>query len=146
MQALISLYLNRHPFSLPETERGKQETGNLIRQYTHPDTGHAQSQRESEDIGSRRTDQGHADGGSHCRICRVSRATQAAHVNDLGYLEQHDDTDAVDNVHAICHDAFLPEEHPVDGLSAKEVKHCQSYRDSQTDAAADGSVALCLVR
>ena len=140
------LYVNIDPFTGFKTQRSKQKTGNLIRQNSHPDAGHSPSQDKAAHIGEACSDNGYADGRGKSRICRIPSAAQTSHIDDLGYLKQHNKNDYANNIHSHCHNFFLCKKQAVQAFPKTEIDDCKGNGYSQTDTPADTTVCLRLVR
>ena len=79
--------LDPGPLARLEPDRGKQKARDLIRQHAEPDAGDPPAERDAAYVGEERPDHSHTDRRRHRGISRVARTAQAAHVDDLRYLE-----------------------------------------------------------
>ena len=99
------------PFPGFKPDRCKQIPGHLVAQNTQPDTDYPEAERISEQIRYHRSDDCNAESRYRSRIQRISCPAQAAHVNNLTYLEYYGQNDHIHDIYADIHDMrFFKEE------------------------------------
>ena len=106
----VALYFNLHPLSLFEAHGCKNKPWNLIAEDAHPDSDDAEAKRIPQEVGNDGTDDGDADGRGNRGVQSITGTPQAAHVNNLGNLENDDKDNHVHDVDANLDNLFVLKE------------------------------------
>lgn len=137
-----NLYLNTGPFPLTETNGSKEITGDLISEYSQPDTDDAKAQGISKEKGDTGTDQSYADSGGNSGIEGITGTPQTAHIDHLADLEDNNQNDHMHDLYPNGDNVLLSEKQAEKPMCAKEVDEYQKCRDGEAKHFAGATVFL----
>lgn len=116
-----------HPFSLFKAHSCEDETGNLITKNAHPDSDDAKAQCITKEIRDSGTDDGDTDGGCNGSVESITCTPQAAHVDDLTDLEDHDKDDDMHDLYTDGHNMLFGKEQVIQATGTKIIDADQTY-------------------